>query len=524
MKNNILNWMKLSSFALSSLFASCSNELDEALQSAANGNLQFVVSDFPAFGEGAQTRAIGLQDEGKTSWENDDVIFVHLYSSKYGNQAATLTFKAEDATWISSGTLSYLENENPTITAVYAPGCEISTSNEIVLKDDYEYGMAEYILANTNVTDNTLKVEFEPGRTYSRLRIAATPNETLTVTTSGFTPAGPNGATVPASYTLTADANGNAYLYGTFAANATVNVVGEVTVEHTFTEATLPGISYALFARQGANLSDMTSTFVINDDATYFFYGSGNYGIKVKSGNPTIILSDANINVSSGNAIDIAADNSGTTIHVQGTNNVTSGNGAGIYVAEGSTVTITGTLDDKLTIKAGGDAAAIGGYVTGTNSYQNCGAINISNITVEAHGGIDNTCSPGIGSVGDAGGQTITIDNAVVYAFGTTVGAVQATPGIGCGYPMAGAPKSIPTIVIKNNSVIHAYRGDTFTDYIGWSDDINGSMDSDNTCNFGTNGSATNSTVYCYTGEDATTVDMILIYDANGTATEQVTE
>ena len=29
--------------------ASCSNELDETLQPASNGNLQFVVNDFPAF-------------------------------------------------------------------------------------------------------------------------------------------------------------------------------------------------------------------------------------------------------------------------------------------------------------------------------------------------------------------------------------------------------------------------------------------------------------------------------------------
>lgn len=496
--------------------ASCSNDMEEALLPADNGNLQFVVSNFPAFGEGAQTRAIGLQDEGKTSWENDDVIFVHLYSSKYGNQAATLTFKAEDATWISSGTLSYLENENPTITAVYAPGYEISTSNEIVLKDDHEYGMAEYIRANTNIADNTLQIEFEPGRAYSRLRIAATADEKVTVTTNDFTPAGPNGATVPASYTLTADENGNAYLYGTFAANATVKVVGEVTVEHTFTEATLPGISYALFARLGANLSDMTSTFVIVDDATYFFYGSGRYGIKVESGSPTVILGDANINVSSGNAIDITADNSGTTIHVQGTNNVTSGNGAGIYVAEGSTVTITGnTRNDKLTVKAGRDAAAIGGYATGVNSYQNCGAININNITVEAYGGSYSTCSPGIGSVGTASCQTITIDNACVDAFGTTFGLSKATPGIGCGWPITGGPQSIPTIII-NNSLIYTCRGNTSTDYIGWADERN----SNNTCNFGTNGSATNSYIYCYTGDVANVPDKAFFYDANGTATE----
>ena len=47
--------------------ASCSNELDEMLQPAGNGNLQFVVSDFPAFSESPDTRVIGTQDVGKTA-------------------------------------------------------------------------------------------------------------------------------------------------------------------------------------------------------------------------------------------------------------------------------------------------------------------------------------------------------------------------------------------------------------------------------------------------------------------------
>ena len=58
--------------------ASCSNELDEALQPAGNGKLQFVVGDFPTFGEGTQTRAIGTQDEGKTAWVDGDKILVLL--------------------------------------------------------------------------------------------------------------------------------------------------------------------------------------------------------------------------------------------------------------------------------------------------------------------------------------------------------------------------------------------------------------------------------------------------------------
>ena len=237
--------------------ASCSNELDETLQLAGNGNLQFVVSDFPTFGEGAQTRVIGTQDEGKTAWADGDKILVHLYSQKYGDQAVTLTFDAENNTWESDGgTLSYLENETPTITAVYAPDCEIKSDRTIGLLDGKQYGEAEYIPAKTTISGNTLDIRFESGRTYSRLRIAGLANQTLTITTTDFTPAGTNSEITDAyTFTVTADENGNAYLYGTFAEDATVSVKqGDITLkDYTFTaeknpNGTAHNKSYALDA------------------------------------------------------------------------------------------------------------------------------------------------------------------------------------------------------------------------------------------------------------------------------------
>ena len=235
--------------------ASCSNELDEALQPANNGTLQFVVSDFPTFGEDAQTRVIGTQDEGKTAWANEDKILVHLYSQKYGDQALTLTFDAENNTWKSDGgTLSYLENETPTITAVYAPDCEIKSDKTIGLLEGKQYGEAEYIPAKTTISENTLDIRFESGRTYSRLRIAGLANQTLIVTTTDFTPAGAT-EVATAAYTLTTDNNGNAFLYGVFAEDATVSVKqGDITLkDYTFTaeknpNGTVHNKSYALDA------------------------------------------------------------------------------------------------------------------------------------------------------------------------------------------------------------------------------------------------------------------------------------
>ncbi len=235
--------------------ASCSNELDETLQLAGNGNLQFVVSDFPTFGEGAQTRVIGTQDEGKTAWADGDKILVHLYSPKYGDQAVTLTFDAENNTWASDNvTLRYHENETPTITAVYHPYCEIKSDKTIGLLEGKQYGEAEYIPAKTTISGNTLDIRFESGRTYSRLRIATMPKATLTVSTTDFTPAGAT-EVATATYTLTTDDNGNAFLYGVFAEGATVIVKqGDITLkDYTFSAEKNPnGIehnkSYALDA------------------------------------------------------------------------------------------------------------------------------------------------------------------------------------------------------------------------------------------------------------------------------------
>ena len=237
--------------------ASCSQPLvnsDSAGQSISVGGLQFVVGDFPVFGGGTQTRAIGIQDEGKTEWENGDKILVHLYSDEYGQQAVTLTF--ENGGWKSDGgTFDYPKDEMPEITAVYAPDCEIKSDKTIGLLEGKQYGEAEYIPAKTTVDGLNVSISFKDvTRTYSRLRIAGLANQTLTVTTTDFTPAGAT-EVATAAYTLITDNNGNAFLYGVFAEGATVIVKqGDITLkDYTFTAEKNPNgtehnKSYALDA------------------------------------------------------------------------------------------------------------------------------------------------------------------------------------------------------------------------------------------------------------------------------------
>ena len=169
------------------------------------------------------------QDEGKTAWVDGDQIIATLTSQRYGEQTAMLTFSGSDGTWSTDESFSYLENETPTVKAVYAP------SNIL--------GTGEYIKFDCELNGAELTVKLESAtRNYSRLRIVGLPNQTLTVTTMKFTPAGATEAGEHI-YTLTTDNNGNAFLYGVFAEGATVSVKqGDVVLkEYAFTAEKLPG-------------------------------------------------------------------------------------------------------------------------------------------------------------------------------------------------------------------------------------------------------------------------------------------
>ncbi|HIZ88102.1 MAG TPA: fimbrillin family protein [Candidatus Coprenecus pullistercoris] len=270
---------------------------------------------------------------------------------------------------------------------------------------------------------------------------------------------------------------------------------------------------------------------VVQDGATLTEAGdytmSGTYaqGVSIKGDGINLTLDGATINTS---GIGINVQGGNPTIKVSGTENtITSTGSAGIYVAQGSTVTITGeSRDDQLTVTGAYGSCGIGGYEIindGVRSYVNCGNITIRQVTLSASSSNGQwTVSPGIGAAGSGSCGIITIDDAIVYAHGGSA-QYQYAPGIGAGAPYSIGTPVIPTVVIENNSIVHAYRGGTSqykTDYIGWSGDSMDMYDANSTCNFGTGGSAKNSTVYCYTG-NSDTPDKTLVYDENGVGTEQ---
>ena len=233
------------------VMASCTSDIEETTATTGKSNVQLVVGEFPAFGD-SQTRAIGTPDEGKTSWAEGDELLLEMTSKTFGTNYAAFTYNG--SSWeLTSGELSYKEDEVPTFPHVYyAPNYKWE-AGKLVLKEGKVAGMDEYIEGKANITPNgqAITVEFSKAtRNYSRLRIATMPNKPITVTIDRYTPAGSSDMKWDQNYALTSDEKGNAYLYGNFVTNSRVDVkYGEAPLAtHKFSQATVNAKSYALDA------------------------------------------------------------------------------------------------------------------------------------------------------------------------------------------------------------------------------------------------------------------------------------
>ena len=246
------------------VMASCTSDIEETTATTGKSNVQLVVGEFPAFGD-SQTRAIGTPDAGKTSWAEGDELLLEMTSKTLGTKYAAFTYNG--SSWeLTSGELSYKEDEVPTFPHVYyAPNYKWE-AGKLVLKEGKDAGTDEYIEGKANITSNGegINVSFaDATRNYSRLRIATMPNKQITVAFNDvYTPAGSSvNASFP-RYTLTSDEKGNAYLYGTFGRYCDFDVKygGAPLAAHTFYQAAESAKSYVLDATV-VSLADEGITF-----------------------------------------------------------------------------------------------------------------------------------------------------------------------------------------------------------------------------------------------------------------------
>ena len=232
------------------VMASCTSDIEETTATGKN-NVQLVVGEFPAFGD-SQTRAIGTPDEGKTSWAEGDELLLEMTSKTLGTKYAAFTYNG--SSWeLTSGELSYKEDEVPTFPHVYyAPNYKWE-AGKLVLKEGKAAGTDEYIEGTAQITPNgeAITVKFaEATRNYSRLRIATMPNKPITVSINKYTPAGSSSMEWFQDIALTSDEKGNAYLYGNFVTNSLFTVKYEEAplATYKFSQESKNAKSYALDA------------------------------------------------------------------------------------------------------------------------------------------------------------------------------------------------------------------------------------------------------------------------------------
>ena len=182
----------------------------------------------------------------------------------------------------------------------------------------------------------------------------------------------------------------------------------------------------------------VTDGQTISTAGDYTMQGNYSQGITINAEGVTLTLKNASLNTS-GIGINVAKS---ATIKVSGENNTITSNGsAGIYVAQGNTVTITGNgRDDVLTVKGGDGSPGIGGYKTGVTTAMKCGNIEITKVRIDAYGS---------------------------YAYGHS--GSYSSSAIGAGFSMLEIKGTFQTITIRNNSEVSVQRGDSYCDYIGYS-------------------------------------------------------
>ena len=201
---------------------------------------------------------VGTKDIGKKAWESGDRVIATLVSSKYGSQSAALTYNGSKWVLPEGTVFKYLPEETPTVTAVYAPSDPLGTG---------EYLEVEGVIANNEITFDLSSAQ----QNYSRLRIAGEKNTVYTVKASKFTPAGST-VTAPATYSVTSDENGNAYIYGIFAAGSTVTVSKDGI---THGKGTFYSVDYPNGTEQGKSyLLELEGYFFDEDTRVYQVYNA----------------------------------------------------------------------------------------------------------------------------------------------------------------------------------------------------------------------------------------------------------
>ena len=493
------------------LFTACTqDELAEQGTALPDGEYPLQIGSVSITAEASEepwTRVTEKPDGSGSVWQPDDAITVSL-------DGETATYTYDGSAWTSDAPLYWKNTQTAEVTAWYP-----ATDGIVNLSNQDRNGLT-YVLRGTGMGNHqspvTLKFEHQLAKVRVvtkgtaevwNMEIYALPMECI-IEEGEITQVSPMIGSIPMRQTtypdgiecweanVVPDIAIKAFQITVPVDGSSGTYYGEWGSTVTPEAGKLSTITLAVHRKDTKTIDLSNSDYEINGDGTYYFSGTASHAIRVTGGSPNIYLEDAEISVSSGPAINIEGGN--PTIHVRGENTIGTGGSlsnyaAGIYVAQGSSVTIEGSgTSDVLRVTGGADGAAIGGYSPALNSHNPCGDITIHNVTLYAYASNAylNNLPIGIGSTGTTACGKIEITDAIVHARGYS-SLNESTPAIG-------AYSGVPQIVISG-STIHAHRGSygttSFADYIGRGGNTIEYQGGQIQCG---SGSITGSTVYKY--------------------------
>lgn len=440
-------------------------------------------SSEPWGADAPQTRVTENADGNSSVWQNGDKIKVQIGSGTPGTytyQDGSLTVADGDAPayWAS-------KNENQSIRAWYT-----SSGNETVELSDQFGGLAYVLTSNTTASFNQpVSLSFDHALAKVRMVLNGSQAKDVTkVEVYNYTRCSHDQGTVKYNDTdkgwiqmMPVKENGvTKYLEANVVSGVVIGNVKVNDTEATLTTSLTPAVA-------AVNTIDLTVGEPILKDGetitkagTYTMQGSYTQGITINGNGITLTLDGVTVNTSGGTGgINILSGN--PTIRISGANNNISCNpsksGAGIYVVQGSSVTITGnSTNDVLTVTGGSGSCGIGGYLSDddyTYVSHPCGNITIENITVKATSNIAQVTggyAAAIGATGDKTVGSIKISNAVVYAHG---GGTAHYGGAAIGGGTDGGTGQTSFDITISDSEIHVSKGCPYASYIGSGGAIN---------------------------------------------------
>ena len=465
MKNNRL-FTTICLMAAALLTACTQDELAEQGTALPDGEYPLQIGSVSITAEASEepwTRVTEKPDGSGSVWQPDDAITVSL-------DGETATYTYDGSAWTSDTPLYWKNTQTAEVTAWYP-----ATDGVVNLSDQDRNGLT-YVLRGTGTGNHQSPVTLKFEHQLAKVRVVAKGTAEVRDISIWNVPTicyieegkitGQDNSTTGIIPMLSVEREGiGACWEASVGPDVEIKYFSldgmncELTSPVTTQAGALHTITWTVNNEETTTIDLSNSDYTINGDGTYYFSGTGSHAIRVTGGNPEIYLEDAQISVSSGNAIGI--QDGSPTIHVRGEGNtVASTDNTGIAVSGGATLTIEGRgTADMLTATGGyvdnGSSAnktmgaGIGSPIGGTQA----GNIVIRNVTIHATGGsIDDIGGgAGIGSSCNGTCGDITIENAVVTAMG---GCCAAAIGMGCNYNNSDLyAASIGEITITNSDV-----------------------------------------------------------------------